>query len=183
MRKLSFIPLAVVSICLFVAPLALGQGGSPPASTKESGKTSGKGMTAAEQTGKGGKGGNVEQQIRVLSDQAVQASLKGDASFYEKYLADDATIIHSDDKLSSKAQEIENLKSGSLKYESLEEHETKIRVYGNTAVAVTLVSAKGTFRGKPFSGEYRATRIWVKQNGNWTIVEFQASGGAGAFQH
>lgn len=37
-------------------------------------------MTAAEQTGKDGKDGNVEQQIRVLSDQAVQASLKGDAS-------------------------------------------------------------------------------------------------------
>jgi hypothetical protein len=35
---------------LIAATLALGQGGNPPASTKESGATSGKGMTAVEQT-------------------------------------------------------------------------------------------------------------------------------------
>jgi len=62
MRKVNLIVLAVVAICLLAAPSALGQGGNPPASTKGSGATSGKGMTAVEQTGKA-KGGNVEQQI------------------------------------------------------------------------------------------------------------------------
>jgi hypothetical protein len=42
-----------IAICLLSASLAFGQGGSPPASTTESGATSGHGMTAAEQTGKG----------------------------------------------------------------------------------------------------------------------------------
>ena len=49
----------LVAVCLLAAPLALGQGGNPPASTKESGATSGHGMTAAEQTYKE----NAEQQI------------------------------------------------------------------------------------------------------------------------
>jgi 2-iminobutanoate/2-iminopropanoate deaminase len=51
MRKANLIVLALVAICLLAAPLALGQGGNPPASTKESGATSGHGMTAVEQTG------------------------------------------------------------------------------------------------------------------------------------
>lgn len=62
MRKVNFTVLALVAIYLLAAPLALGQGGNPPASTKESGATSGHGYTALEQTGK--DGGNAEQQIK-----------------------------------------------------------------------------------------------------------------------
>jgi uncharacterized protein (TIGR02246 family) len=170
MRKVNLIVLAVVAIYLLTAPLALGQGGNPPASTKESGATSGHGQTAVEQTSK-----SIEQQIAALSDQAVHAYLKGDTGFIEKHYADDATIIHSDGKLSTKAQEIENFKSGALKYESIDVHDRKIRVYGNTAVVVALSSTKGTLGGKPFSGDFRSTRIWVKEHGNWKIVEFQST--------
>lgn len=51
MRKVNLIVLAVVAIHLLAAPLTFGQGGNPPASTKESGATSGHGMTAVEQAG------------------------------------------------------------------------------------------------------------------------------------
>ena len=116
-----------------------------------------------------------EQQIKALSDQGVQAQLKGDTSFIEKNYADDATIIHSDGKLSSKAQELDALKSGSLKYESIEVHDRQIKVYGNTAVTVTLTTTKGTLGGKPFSGDFVSTRTWVEQKGNWKLVAFQAT--------
>ena len=52
MRNAKVITWSAVSISLLLAALAWGQGGNPPASTKESGKTSGHGMTAAEQTGR-----------------------------------------------------------------------------------------------------------------------------------
>jgi lipocalin-like protein len=61
MRSIRVIGLALVASALLAASLAWSQGGNPPASTKESGETSGHGMTAVEQTGK--SGGNVEQQI------------------------------------------------------------------------------------------------------------------------
>jgi hypothetical protein len=56
-------------------------------------------MTAVEQTGKGG--GN-EEQIKTLQAQLVQAFLKGDTSFIDRYYADDITIIHGDGKLSQR---------------------------------------------------------------------------------
>jgi hypothetical protein len=56
MKSVKLIVLALVAIYLLAAPLALGQGGNPPASTKESGATSGHGMTAVEQTGKSSTG-------------------------------------------------------------------------------------------------------------------------------
>jgi uncharacterized protein (TIGR02246 family) len=186
MRKLNLIILALVAFYLLATPLTLGQGGNPPASTKESGATSGRGMTAVEQTGKGGDG-NAEQQITALSDQYVQAYLKGDTSFFEKYDADDATIIHSAGRLITKAEEIENFKSGdfksgALKLESIDVRERKIRAYGDTVVVTGLASIKGTRNGEPFSFDVRDTWVWVKQNGDWKVVAFQATSAAPASQ-
>jgi len=171
MRKVTLIALALVAIYLAAAPLALGQGGNPAASTKESDQTTGHGMTGVEQTERG----NVEQQITALSDQAIEASLKADTSFFEKYYADVCTIIHGDGKLSTKAQEIENFKSGALKYDSIDVRKLKIHAYGDTAVVTSLVSEKGTINGKPFGGDVRATRVWVKHKGDWKTVSFQVT--------
>ena len=152
MRKVNFILLALVALYLLVAPLALGQG----------------------ETGKA-KGGNVEEQIAALSDQEIKAYLKSDTGFMEKYFADDYTAIHGDGKLTTKAQEIENYKSGALRYESIDVRERKIRTYVDTAVVIWLVSSKGTYGGKSFSADFRVTDVWVKRKGNWKFVAFQVT--------
>ncbi len=63
---------------------AWGQGENPPASTTESGATSGHGMTLVEQNYKGA----VEEQIEALHRERWQAALHDDAGFFEKQLAD-----------------------------------------------------------------------------------------------
>jgi len=153
MRKLNLIVLALAALYLLVAPLALGQG---------------------EKTGKA-KGGNVEEQIKALQAEVVQAQLKGDTGALDKFYADDATLIHSDGTLSTKAQEIANIKSGFVKYESISVHELNIRTYGDTAVAIAKNSVKATISGKPYSSDTRVTRIWVKQKGNWKIIAYQVT--------
>jgi hypothetical protein len=90
--------------------------------------------------------------------------------------------IHGDGKLSTKAQEIENFKSGAVKYESIEVREEKIRTYGDAVVVNLLGSVKATINGKPYGGDFRNTRVWVKQNGNWKIVVFQTTRVASATQ-
>ncbi len=146
MRKVNLIALALVAVCLLAVPLALAQGG-----------------------------GSAEQQISALSDQMIQAQLKADTSYFEKHYADDATIVHSNGKLYTKAEEIAELKSGSLKYESNEVRERKIHVYGDTAVVNLLVSFKGALSGKPSSADLRRTVVWAKQKGNWKIVAYQVT--------
>ncbi len=172
MRKVNLIVLALVAICLLAAPLAPGQGGNPPASTKESGATSGHGMTALEQTG---KNGDVEQQITTVSDQLTQAFGEGDIGWMEKHFADDLTAIHSNGKLVTKAQEIDNVKTGNIKWASVDLHDRKIRVFGDTAVVTTLASSTGTVGGSPYSGDFRTTQVWVKRDGNWRMVAFQST--------
>ena len=146
MRKVNLIVLALVAIIyLLVAPVAWAQGG------------------------------NVEQEIKALLDQTIQANLKADASFFQKHYADDATIVHGNGELFTKAEEIADLKSGSLTYELNEVRERKIHVHGDTAVVAFLISYKGTVSGKPFTGDLRRTVVWVKQEGNWKIVAYQVT--------
>jgi hypothetical protein len=163
---------------IFIATLVLGagslpawgQGGNPPASTKESGATSGHGYTAVEQTS-----GNVEEKIRALHDQGRQAALKGDASFFEKHLAAGYFGIGGDGRLSTKAESVQDFKSGVIKYNSIDEREVKVNTYGNTAVVNSVASVKMTANGKPIGGDYRATFVYVKQGGDWREVAFQST--------
>jgi ketosteroid isomerase-like protein len=145
MGKVNLIALALVTVCLFAVPLASGQGGS------------------------------VEQQISALSDQMIQAQLKADTSYLEKHYAADAVIIHGDGEPFTKAKEVAELQSGSLKYELNEVRDRKIYVYGDTAIVAFLISYKGTVSGKPFTGDLRRTVVWVKQKGNWNIVAYQVT--------
>jgi ketosteroid isomerase-like protein len=145
MNRVNLVLLIVVVVYLLAAPIASGQGGT------------------------------VEHQIAALADQVLQADLRADTSFMEKHFADDYTAIYASGQLCTKAQDLESIKSGDLKYEALDVRERKIRIYGDTAVVIVLVSAKGTRSGKPFSGDFRSTWIFVKQKGNWKKVAFQAT--------
>jgi Domain of unknown function (DUF4440) len=162
----------LVSGILFLGTLpGWGQGGNPPASTKDSGATSGHGMTAVEQTYKE----NVEQQIRTLHDRGRQAALKGDAGFFEKHLANNYFGIGGDGRLRTKAEAVEDLKSGDIKYASIDERDVRVNTYGDTAIVNSTASVKLTIQGKPISGDYRATFVYVKQGGNWREVAFQST--------
>jgi hypothetical protein len=137
--------LALVAVCLLVLPLAWSQGG------------------------------NAEEQLKKLTDQMLAVQLKGDTDSYATLLADDYTVIRGDGTLSTKAQDVENFKSGVVKYEAADVRDSKVRVYGNTGIVILLVAFKGTISGKPFSGDTRSTRIWVKQKGSWKCVAYQAT--------
>ena len=152
MKKMRIIVPAVLVVCLLVVPLAWSQGG------------------------------NAEEQIGALSDQFVQAMAKADTAFMEKHFADEFTAIHSDGKLTTKAQEIENLKSSTLKWDSVDVQDRKIHVYGDAATVIMLATSKGTISGKPYSGDFRTTQVWVKNKGNWKMVAFQSTRVASASQ-
>ena len=152
MKSMRIVASTLLAACLLVVPLAWSQGG------------------------------NAEEQIATLSDQFVQAMAKADTAFMEKHLADEFTAIHSDGKLTTKAQEIDNLKSSTLKWNSVDVHDRKIRTYGDMGTVIMLATSKGTISGKPYSGDFRTTQVWVKNSGDWKMVAFQSTRVASASQ-
>lgn len=119
--------------------------------------------------------GGAEQQIQKLEEQTKEASLKNDTAWFEKTLADDFIGVGGTGLVSDKASTIAARKNGDLKYEGIEVTDSKVRVYGNTAVANGTATVKGSMKGEDFSGTYHYVRVYVKQGGQWKVVHFQAT--------
>jgi ketosteroid isomerase-like protein len=59
----------------------------------------------------------------------------------------------------------------------------QIRIFNdNTAVVTAQYKVTGNDHGKDFTMQTRSLATWVKQNGGWQMVAFQATGVARRFQ-
>ena len=118
---------------------------------------------------------NVQEELKKLENDRAQAVLKGDTATLDRMTADDYTVINISGQLLTKAQVLEAIKSGDLKYDQLENNDIQVRVYGDTAVLTGRTTQKGQFKGKDISGQTRFTRVYLKQHGKWQAVAFQAT--------
>ncbi len=122
---------------------------------------------------------SVEQQtIREIVDmerQAKEASLRRDADFSLRTLADDYVAITPLGQVTTKQETISARRSGQLRYESMNVSDMVVRLYGDTAVVTARAEVKGHQLGEDFSGPYRYTRVWVRHNGQWQTVSYQAT--------
>ncbi len=120
------------------------------------------------------KSGQVEQQIKALEQQNKKAALSGDVSFSESHLAANYFRIGPDGSVATRDQALQTEKGGQVKYTAIDSSEEQIYVYGNTVVTEAKYSVKGTDgNGQSFDGDYRCTRVWVKEGGQWKIAAFQ----------
>ena len=60
-------------------------------------------------------------------------------------------------------------------YQRLMLDEVQVRVYGETAVLTSRVSIQGEDDSDGVSGEYRNTRVYVRQRGRWRAVSGQST--------
>ena len=103
------------------------------------------------------------------------AMLHSDAGFTEHSLADDYVAIGPLGNVITKADVIASRRTSQLHYEAVDFSEVAVRVYGEIAIVTARAEVKGTDLGQDFSGPYRFTRVWVKHNGGWKTVSYQAT--------
>ena len=121
------------------------------------------------------QGGSVEQSIMRIEHELLTALLKGDASAEERYFADTYIFTDPDGFVQNKSQAIADLKSGDLKLQSATLDDSKVQVYGDTAIVTFSSKDKGTYKGKDISGNTRWTDVFVKKNGRWQVVATHGS--------
>src|SRR5688572_30088684 len=69
-----------------------------------------------------------EQRLMQLERDAAQAILKGDIAFFERFSHPDYTNVTPAGKLSTRSEDMEELKSGAFKAESMAVDELKVRI-------------------------------------------------------
>jgi uncharacterized protein (TIGR02246 family) len=113
---------------------------------------------------------SVEQAIRQLDNERIQAQIHADAAALDRIYADDFIGVGPSGTVRTKPQVIADFTSGELKFQSITTDEVQIRVYGNTAVETGLSTMNGQDKGKAVPRDTRFTRVWVKERGRWRLV-------------
>ena len=113
---------------------------------------------------------SVEQAIRQLDNERIQAQIHADAAALDRIYADDFIGVGPSGTVRTKPQVISDFTSGHLKFQSITTDDVQVRVYGNTAVETGRSTMNGQDRGKTVPRDNRFTRVWVKQQGRWRLV-------------
>ena len=116
-----------------------------------------------------------KEEIRALELARNEAIVHGDAAALERMTSDDYTFITLRGELRTKAEIVKGFSTGAFKYASREISDLNIRVYGDAAVVTGRSTQEGAENGKDYSGDYRFTRVYIKQNGRWLTVALQAT--------
>ena len=123
-----------------------------------------------EQSATGDQKSSVDQAIRQLDKERIQAQIGADAAALDRIYADDFIGVGPSGTVRTKPQVISDFTSGTLKFQSIITDEVQMRVYENTAVETGLSTMVGQDNGKTVPRDVRFTRVWIKQQGRWRLV-------------
>jgi hypothetical protein len=115
------------------------------------------------------------REIMELERHTKDASIHNDTKFTEQALADNYIAIGPLGTVVTKSDMVDVRRRSKLHYEFIDVSEMVVRIYGDTAVVTAKAEVKGSDFGEDFSGPYRYTRVWIKQNGAWRAVSYQAT--------
>lgn len=118
---------------------------------------------------------SVVRELTALKEQLHKAERERNPDFLQQLYADELVAGTSQGDVLNKAQLLARVKSPDHSYDELHSDNVQIRVYGDVAVMTDHTTVKGTDKGRPFGGDFRFVRIFVKKHGKWQIVLIQGT--------
>ncbi|HVH88500.1 MAG TPA: nuclear transport factor 2 family protein [Terriglobales bacterium] len=116
----------------------------------------------------------VAEEITRLEQDRSKAQVQGDVSKLNELLAPEFMEMNVAGQIRTKAENIQAHTSGQIHWQAFDISDTKVQVYGNTAIVTGRLSRKGTLAGRNLSGRSRYTRYYLKKQGHWQAI-FQYS--------
>jgi hypothetical protein len=113
--------------------------------------------------------------VRAAELKRFEAAEKTDLDGLGKMLADDLTYTHSTGVLQTKAQLLDDLKSGKLQFKKIEPADLQVRVFGTTAIINGTAKIAVVSAGQAKDVSIRFTDAWVNRAGHWQMVAWQST--------
>jgi uncharacterized protein DUF4440 len=114
---------------------------------------------------------SAEKDVLQFERDACKPFLDADVAALERVLTDDFTLTLSNGNVTTRADEIGELRSGKVHYDVFENFDMKARLYGDdTAIVLGKTRVKGMSEGKPFDRVVQFTDTLIKREGRWQVV-------------
>src|SRR5436305_9416023 len=123
-----------------------------------------------EQSARGSHRTSVEEAIRKLDNERIQAQIHADATALDRIYAADFIGVGPSGRVRTKPQVILDFTSGDLKFQSITIYDVQLHDYVNTAVETGLSIMNMQSKSPTYTSNTSFTRIRVKQQGHWRLV-------------
>jgi ketosteroid isomerase-like protein len=121
-------------------------------------------------------GAGAESELKALEQQWIDAYTKADTAALKTIEAEDWTLVDSDGKVVTKAQDIKELGDKTFVCKSASMSDANVKMIGDSAAYVTsTVKMAGSYKGKDFSDTYRSVDIFEKKGGKWQATYSQVT--------
>jgi len=114
-------------------------------------------------------------QLLRINNQYDSALLKGDTVALGKLFAPDFTLVNPDGRLLNRQEQLLNVATSELKWESARSENVSVRIYGNTAVLLGEFRGTGSYRGNQLTVHERYTTFWIKTDTSWQLTAEHAN--------
>src|SRR5215468_6681007 len=112
-----------------------------------------------------------QQEVLKFERDACRPFVDADVAGLERVLTADFTLTLSNGEVSTRADEINELRSGKVHYDVFENYDMLARLYGeDVAVVLGKTRVKGTADGKPFDRIVQFTDTLIKRDGRWQLA-------------
>lgn len=117
-----------------------------------------------------------EQQITQIEHEWIDAFVAGDTETLDRILPEDFIFTDPAGNILTKAEWIEDMTNGSLKFESIHIDDLKVRVLADSAaVALGRTTVKAQSKEGGFNGKFCYTVMYLKRDGVWQPVAEHAA--------
>jgi hypothetical protein len=116
-----------------------------------------------------------EQAVLQAENDRFTAMQKADAAALEKLLAAELSYTHSNAQVQDKAAFISDIKTGKIKYLTIEASDMKARIFGDMAIVTGGATVHVIQNGNDLSFKIRYTNAHINRGGSWQMVAWQAT--------
>ena len=132
-------------------------------------------LTAAPRGQAAKAAAGAEEAVLKADNARFDAMTKADGAALEKLLADELSYTHSNAQVQDKAAFISDIKSGKIKYLTVEPTDQKARIFGNMAIVTGGASVHVVQNGNDLTFKIRYTNAHINRGGAWQMVAWQAT--------
>jgi ketosteroid isomerase-like protein len=118
--------------------------------------------------------GAEEQAIMRTVRELGTAVVKRDMATLDRLAAKERNLFE-DGQAVDVAKANAEYKSGAIRIDADTVRDLRVYVFGDAAITTGEGETKGAYKGKDFSGPYRATSFFIKRNGQWQLVSGQST--------
>jgi ketosteroid isomerase-like protein len=104
-----------------------------------------------------------------------EAHLRGDTAALDDLWADELVVTVPRMQVMNEAQSLAIWRTGRMKFQHYETSDISFRIFGDAVVVTGRLLRERTFGDKNIHEDWRFTKVYVRRQGKWRVVSWQAS--------